>query len=445
MSPEKAARVILRGVERGRARVLVGWDAYALDAFVRVAGSGLPRHFRTIQQEQRTVAMTARIDLRGSRALVTGATGGLGQAIARRLAKEGAELVLSGRRLDVLEPLAKELGATAITADLEDLADVDRLMEEAGPIDLLVANAALSSSGDLLEYTPEQVARAITVNLHAPIAMARTAALGMVERGKGHIVMIGSVSGKIASTNSSLYNATKFGLRGFALGLPAGPGRPWRRGVDRRAELRAGGRHVRGLEGEASVGRAHGVARGCRGRGRQGDPSRPGRGRRRAGRAARRGRAHGSLPDFDAAVQKVSGGAKVSRTRSPRGNATTADPIRWHDGVMTDHPDLEAAARLTASIVTGVGDEQLDNPTPCTERNVEQLLAHIDGLSQAFAAAAAKDFGPLTDTAPEEPRMHARRRLAHACPGPAGSAGRGVERPVRLGGHDAGRRHRPAR
>jgi len=163
--------------------------------------------------------MTAHIDLRGSRALVTGATGGLGQAIARRLAKEGAELVLSGRRTDVLEPLAKELGATAIVADLEDLAAVDRLMEEAGPIDVLVANAALPTNGDLLEYTPEQVARALTVNLHAPIAMARTAALGMVERGKGQIVMIGSVSGKVASIDSSLYNATKFGLRGFALGF----------------------------------------------------------------------------------------------------------------------------------------------------------------------------------------------------------------------------------
>ena len=69
---------------------------------------------------------------------------------------------------------------------------------------------------------------------------------------------------------------------------------------------------------------------------------------------------------------------------------------------MTDHPDLRAAARLTASIVTGVGDEQLDNPTPCTERNVQQLLAHIDGLSQAFAAAASKELGPLTDTQPDE-------------------------------------------
>ena len=69
---------------------------------------------------------------------------------------------------------------------------------------------------------------------------------------------------------------------------------------------------------------------------------------------------------------------------------------------MADHPNLEAAARLTASIVTGVGDEQLDNRTPCTDRNVQQTLAHIDGLSQAFTAAAAQDFGPLPDTAPDE-------------------------------------------
>ncbi len=163
--------------------------------------------------------MTGRIDLRGSRALVTGATGGLGQAIARRLAAEGAELVLSGRRLDVLEPLAQELGATAIAAELGDLDAVERLMAEAGPLDLLVANAALPTSGDLLEYTPDQLARALTVNLHAPIAMTRTAAAGMVERGRGHVVLIGSLSGKVASTDSSLYNATKFGLRGFALGF----------------------------------------------------------------------------------------------------------------------------------------------------------------------------------------------------------------------------------
>ncbi|TXL61530.1 SDR family NAD(P)-dependent oxidoreductase [Aeromicrobium terrae] len=163
--------------------------------------------------------MARNLELRGARTLVTGATGGLGQAIARRLAAEGAELVLTGRRIDVLEPLAAELGARTVAADLADLAEVDRLMAEAGPLDLLVANAALPTSGHLLEYTPEQVERALTVNLHAPIALTRTAAEGMVERGRGHVVLIGSVSGKVASVSSSLYNATKFGLRGFALGF----------------------------------------------------------------------------------------------------------------------------------------------------------------------------------------------------------------------------------
>jgi len=256
--------------------------------------------------------MTARIDLRGARALVTGATGGLGQAIARRLAKEGAELVLSGRRLDVLEPLAKELGATAIAADLEDLAEVDRLMQEAGPIDLLVANAALSSSGDLLEYSAEQVARAVTVNFHAPIAMVRTAALGMVERGRGHIVTIGSVSGKIASTNSSLYNGTKFGLRGFTLGLrqdlgPKGVGvsivepsfvREAGMFADSKAKLPPGVRMV--TPGDV----ADGVVKAIR-RDRAEVVVAPIEMRAGAALSA-------SLPDFAATVQRISGGAKVS-------------------------------------------------------------------------------------------------------------------------------------
>ena len=74
----------------------------------------------------------SRLKIKGSRALVTGATGGIGQAIARALAAEGAELVLSGRRVEILAPLAKELGARVVAADLSDLADVDRLLKEAG-------------------------------------------------------------------------------------------------------------------------------------------------------------------------------------------------------------------------------------------------------------------------------------------------------------------------
>jgi short-subunit dehydrogenase len=157
--------------------------------------------------------------IKGARALVTGATGGIGQEIARALHAEGADLVLSGRRAEILEPLAKELGAQIVLADLADLDDVARLLTEAGPIDILVANAALPASGLLQEYTQEQILRNVSVNLTVPILMAQDSAAGMVERGHGHIVLIGSVAGKAASAGASMYNATKFGLRGFALAL----------------------------------------------------------------------------------------------------------------------------------------------------------------------------------------------------------------------------------
>jgi short-subunit dehydrogenase len=92
-------------------------------------------------------------------------------------------------------------------------------MDEAGPIDVLVANAALPSSGPLLDFEADQIDRALDVNLRAPIMMARSAAAGMRERGRGHIVFISSISGKVAAPGTSIYSATKFGLRGFALGL----------------------------------------------------------------------------------------------------------------------------------------------------------------------------------------------------------------------------------
>lgn len=159
------------------------------------------------------------IALRNARVLLTGATGGIGHAIARRLRSEGAELILTGRRVDVLEPLAKELSATSIEADLADAASVDRLLDECGRIDVLVANAALPGAGDLFELTEEQIDRNIAVNLRAPIVMSRRLAAPMVERGSGHVVLIGSLSGLTASPVTSMYSATKFGLRGFALGF----------------------------------------------------------------------------------------------------------------------------------------------------------------------------------------------------------------------------------
>jgi short-subunit dehydrogenase len=151
--------------------------------------------------------------------LLTGATGGLGDAIARELHGRGAQLILTGRRAEVLEAQAAELGARALAADLGDRADVDRLLSEAGEIDILVANAALPGAGRLEDFSMEEIDLTLEVNLRSPIAMARALAPVMARRGAGHLLFVSSLSGKAATSLSSLYNATKFGLRGFALGL----------------------------------------------------------------------------------------------------------------------------------------------------------------------------------------------------------------------------------
>jgi short-subunit dehydrogenase len=159
------------------------------------------------------------MELRGKTVLVTGATGGLGTAIARALARRGAVPLLSGRRAEVLEPLAAETGGRAIAADLSVAGDVDRLLEEAGDVDVLVANAGLPGSGHITTFSVEEIDRALAVNLRAPMVMARRLAEPMAARGAGHVVLVSSLSGKAASGGGSVYAATKFGLRGFAHGL----------------------------------------------------------------------------------------------------------------------------------------------------------------------------------------------------------------------------------
>jgi len=152
---------------------------------------------------------------------VTGATGGIGAAIARGLQARGTRLLVSGRREAELSSLAEELGAEAFVADLAVADDVDRLAAAAvdGGVDVLIANAALPASGRLSELSQAQIDRMLDVNLRAPIALARALSAGMVARQRGHLVFVSSLSGKTASPASSIYSATKFGLRGFALGL----------------------------------------------------------------------------------------------------------------------------------------------------------------------------------------------------------------------------------
>ncbi|MDP9384809.1 MAG: SDR family NAD(P)-dependent oxidoreductase, partial [Actinomycetota bacterium] len=98
-------------------------------------------------------------------------------------------------------------------------AEVDRLAGDAGEADVLVANAALPASGRIDALTQAEVDAALAVNLRAPIILAKAMAERMVPRGSGHLVFVSSLAGKAASSGGSLYSATKFGLRGFALGL----------------------------------------------------------------------------------------------------------------------------------------------------------------------------------------------------------------------------------
>ena len=162
---------------------------------------------------------SARRTLVSGSVLLTGATGGLGPVIAQAFAGRGARLVLTGRRADELERVAAGVGGRAIACDLADPDAVDRLVAEAGEIDVLVANAGLPASGHLTSFSVQQLNTILDVNLRAPIALSRALAPGMIERGRGHLVFVSSLSGRATSPLSSMYSATKFGLRGFALGL----------------------------------------------------------------------------------------------------------------------------------------------------------------------------------------------------------------------------------
>ncbi|HEY3960740.1 MAG TPA: SDR family NAD(P)-dependent oxidoreductase [Solirubrobacteraceae bacterium] len=161
------------------------------------------------------------MQISGSTILLTGATGGIGQAIARALHERGGTLILTGRRTEVLEPLAAELGARTLAVDLSDRAEIDRLVQEAAEVDILLANAALPAAGRLESFTMDEIDRALDVNLRAPIALAHALAPTMIARGKGHMLFMSSLAGKSATPGTAIYNATKFGLRGFASALRA--------------------------------------------------------------------------------------------------------------------------------------------------------------------------------------------------------------------------------
>lgn len=160
--------------------------------------------------------------LEGRSVLVTGATGGIGHAIAHELTERGCALTVTGRRKFELQRLVHELGprARGLTADLTNLDEVHDLMSKADPVDVLVANAGIGVPQDLEMLSDTEIEEAIRINLLAPAALARAALGPMKRRGRGHIVFISSGAGLVATPgNGTAYTATKWGLRGLGLAL----------------------------------------------------------------------------------------------------------------------------------------------------------------------------------------------------------------------------------
>jgi short-subunit dehydrogenase len=169
-------------------------------------------------------------NLQGRVALVTGASGGLGTHIACRLAREGMNVAVSGRREDALAKVAAELSAlgskaVAVPADLSDLTQLDPLIEGVetalGPVDVLVNNAGVESIGAFTTYTREELTSMVDVNLTAPLLLTHRLTPGMLERGRGHVVFIASVAGKVGPAFNEPYAATKAGLVGLTQSLRA--------------------------------------------------------------------------------------------------------------------------------------------------------------------------------------------------------------------------------
>jgi len=165
-------------------------------------------------------------DLTGKTALVTGATGGIGGAIARALHAQGAHVVLSGTREAALEGLAAELGdrTSAVAANLSDSASVDGLIAAAGtaaglPMDIVVANAGTTRDGLWLRMKDEDWEQVIKVNLESYFRLSRAALKGMMKRRWGRIIGITSVVGVTGNPGQANYAASKAGMIGFSKAL----------------------------------------------------------------------------------------------------------------------------------------------------------------------------------------------------------------------------------
>ena len=159
----------------------------------------------------------------GAVALVTGASSGIGEALAARLAHAGARVLVHGRDAARLAAVAARTGGTALPADLAVPGAAEGLagaaLEAAGRVDILVNNAGVGWAGPLADMSGEDVGRLVAVNLTAPVALTRALLPAMIERGGGHLLYVTSIAGRTGVAGEAVYAATKAGLDTFVESL----------------------------------------------------------------------------------------------------------------------------------------------------------------------------------------------------------------------------------
>jgi 2-hydroxycyclohexanecarboxyl-CoA dehydrogenase len=154
--------------------------------------------------------------LEGKKALVTGGASGIGAAVARRLAAEGADVTIGDLNLEQATEVAGEISGLAIELDVTDLGSAQAAVQSAGPpIDILINNAGTDEFGFFTQTTPEQWEKVIGVNLRGVLNCTYAALPGMQEAGYGRIVSIASEAGRVGSKGSAVYSAAKAGVIGF--------------------------------------------------------------------------------------------------------------------------------------------------------------------------------------------------------------------------------------
>jgi len=153
------------------------------------------------------------MELKGAHVVITGASRGIGEAMARRFVEAGARGWLVARSAAALEALATELGGTAFVADLSDAEQVDglvaRVEAQAGPVDVWVNNAGVENTSWFLHDPVERLREVVRVNLEAPAVLTRAVLPGMLQRGKGSVVFLSSLAGSASFPGLATYGATK--------------------------------------------------------------------------------------------------------------------------------------------------------------------------------------------------------------------------------------------